>query len=102
LLINRRIEGFNEIQNTQHLCKSCIIVQNLAGNMQVNKSNKNYYQSDDTVIAEIDRRSTVKSNDWRSSASKTLLLRWLAQVLNLHRVKGYIIVQTNCHAWTRE
>jgi hypothetical protein len=37
--------------------------------MQVNKSNKSYYLSDDTVIVPDDRRSTVKSYDWRSSTS---------------------------------
>ncbi len=48
--------------------------------MQVNKSNENSYLSDDTVIVADDRRSSaVKSYDWRSSTSKTLLLQWLGQ-----------------------
>jgi hypothetical protein len=61
--------------------------------MQVNKSNENYYLSYDAVIVADDRRSSVKSYNWRSSTSstnKTLLLRWLAQALNLHRGKGYM------------
>jgi hypothetical protein len=41
---------------------------------QVNKSNENYYLGDDAVIVADDRRSSVKSCDWRSSTSKTLLL----------------------------
>jgi hypothetical protein len=49
---------------------------------------KNYNLSDDVVIAADGRRSSVKSYDWRSSTSKTLLLRWLAQASNLHRGKG--------------
>ncbi len=70
--------------------------------MQVNKSNENYYLSVDTLIVAADaRRSSVKPCDWRSSTSKILLLRWLAQTSNLHKGKGYITVQTNCHAWTR-
>jgi hypothetical protein len=74
----------------------------MAGYMQVNKIKENYYLNNDTVIvAADDRRSSVKSYDWRSSTSKTLLLQWLAQASNLHRGKGYIIVQTNCHALTR-
>jgi hypothetical protein len=60
----------------------------MAGHMQVNKSNKNYYISNETVIVADDTRSTVKSYDWRSSTSKTLLLQWLTLALNLHRVKG--------------
>ncbi len=50
--------------------------------MQVNKSNENYYLSYDAVIVADDRRSSVKSYDWRSSTSstnKTLLLRWLVR-----------------------
>ncbi len=53
-------------------------LKNLAGHMQVNKSNENYYLSDDTVIVADDMRSSVKSYDWRSSTSKTLLFNgWL-------------------------
>jgi hypothetical protein len=87
LLINRRIEGFHCIYASHASLK------NLAGHMQVNKSNENYYLSYDAVIVADDRSSSVKSYDWRSSTSstnKTLLLRWLAQASNLHRGKGYI------------
>jgi hypothetical protein len=60
------------------------VMHHLAGNMQVNKSNKIYYLSNETVIAADDRRSSVESYDWRSSTGKTLLLRCLAQASNLH------------------
>jgi hypothetical protein len=52
LLINRRIEGFHTavMQVMPHL-------KNLAGLMQVNKSNKNDYLSNDTVIVAYGRRS---------------------------------------------
>jgi hypothetical protein len=40
---------------------------------------ENYYLSYDTVIVADGRRSSVKSYDWRSITSKTLLIRWLAQ-----------------------
>ncbi len=68
IIVNKQ-ENWRFQWNTLHLCKSCIIVQNLAGHMQVNKSNKSYYLSDDTVIVPDDSRSTVKSYDWRSSTS---------------------------------
>ena len=88
MLINRRIEGFHEIH---YIYASHASLKHLAGHMQVNKSNENDYLSDDTlIVAADDRRLTVKSYDWRSSTSKTLLLRWLAQASNLHRGKGYI------------
>jgi hypothetical protein len=33
-------------------------------------------------------QSSVKSYNWRSSTSKTLLLRWLAQASNMQKIKG--------------
>jgi hypothetical protein len=41
-----------------------------SGHMQVNKSNENYYLSDDTVSVADGRRPSVKSCDWRFSTSK--------------------------------
>ncbi len=58
--------------------------------MLVDKSNENYYLSEDAVIVADDRRPSVKSYDWTSNTSKTLLLRWLAQAWILHRGKCYI------------
>jgi hypothetical protein len=97
--MNRRIEGFHA--EIHCIYASHASLQNLAGHLQVNKSNENYYLSDDTVIVADDRRSSGKSYDWSPSTSKTLLLQWLAQAPNLHREKSYNILQTICHALTR-
>jgi hypothetical protein len=48
-LINSRIGGFHEIHCT---CANHASLKNLAGHMQVNKSNENYYLSNDAVIVD--------------------------------------------------
>jgi hypothetical protein len=63
--------------------------------MQVNE---NYYLiSDDTVIFADDRRSSVKSSNWKPRRTM-LLIRWLAQASDSAQSGE---VQINCHASTR-
>jgi hypothetical protein len=89
-LIANKQENWRFPCNTLQECKSCIIT-NLAGHMQVNKCNEKLLPKAMIVwllLMTWGHQSSVKSYNWRSSTSKTLLLRWLAQASNMQKIKG--------------
>ncbi len=95
MLINRRIEGFHEIN---YIYASHASLKDLAGHRQVNKHNE---LIDDTVIVADDRRSSVKSYGWRSSTRQNFAVTMAGSGLKSAQSKRLHIVQTNCHASTR-